>query len=113
MMIRAALPINKGGLDSDVLFITTVQKISLKRVEQLLKIYSLSKKELDNIYSKFHIEHFEYDEFDKFLSTIHEYINNKKIKMLIIDSITGLCDVQFIKENNEVDYVNRTLFLKR
>ena len=61
----------------------------------------------------FHIEHFEASEFEKFLANFENFIATKKIGMVIIDSITGLSDVQFIKENNEVDFISRAQFLKR
>jgi hypothetical protein len=112
-MIRAALPTRLGGLDLHVLFITTVQKFSQRRLDQLLSNYNFSKSELEEIYSKFHIEHLEAQEFDKFLLNIDNYLFKNKIGLVIIDSITGVADVQFIKENNEVDFISRAQFLKR
>jgi len=112
-MITAALPTKLGGLDLHVLYITTVQKFPDRRLDQLLSYYNFSKSETDEIYSKFHIERMEFKEFDNFLSNIDSYLFKNKIGLVIIDSITGVADVQFIKDNNEVDYISRAQFLKR
>ena len=63
--------------------------------------------------SKIQINNIEASEFDNFMLRLEEEIFTKKLKMIIVDSVAGLCDVQFINENNEVDYVGRAIFLKR
>lgn len=113
-MIRAALPKKYGGLDLNVLFITTVQSLSHRRLDQLLSSLDINKIELDKLTNKFYVQTLMAQDVEKFLSTLESYITSNKIGMVIIDPITGLSDVQFIKdETNEVDYIGRAQFLKR
>jgi RecA/RadA recombinase len=113
LMLQTALPRTRNGLDSNVLYLTTVKKLSTKRLEQIIDSLNLSNIERKILMSKIDIRNIEASEFDNFMLQIEEIIFKNKIKMIIIDSIAGLCDVQFINENNEVDYVGRAMFLKR
>jgi RecA/RadA recombinase len=113
LMLQTALPRTRNGLDSNVLYLTTVKKLSTKRLEQIIDNLNLSNIERKILMSKIDIRNIEASEFDNFMLQIEEIIFKNKIKMIIIDSIAGLCDVQFINENNEVDYVGRAMFLKR
>ena len=58
-------------------------------------------------------KHFNPNEFEKFFSIeIEKFIVDNSIKTIIIDSITGIADTQFIEDNNEVNYKERSKFLK-
>jgi len=113
MMLQTALPTNRNGLDSNVLYLTTVKKLSEKRLEQIVDSLNLTNIERKILMSKIQINNIEASEFDNFMLRLEEEIFTKKLKMIIVDSVAGLCDVQFINENNEVDYVGRAIFLKR
>jgi RecA/RadA recombinase len=111
--IQATLPNSYGGLESTILYISTVKKISNKRIEQIINGLKISKKHIPTITSRFIDDYVEASEFEQYLSSIENKIVDNKIKLIVIDSITGLSDVQFINENNEVDYIGRSIFLKR
>lgn len=113
MMIRCVLPKYLNGLESDVLYITTVKPISDRRINQIIDyIGKLKQADLEKVYNRMHFRNLDPNEFNAFFNTIDDFIFKNKIKMIIIDSMTGLADVQFINENNEVDYKSRTIFLK-
>ena len=112
-MLQAALPIKLGGLDLNVLYISTVKQLSDKRLGQILETLPLSKSELNKINKNVHLENIEATQFESYLVEVEKFIEDNKIKMIIIDSIAGLSDVQFINENNEVDYIGRAQFLRR
>jgi RecA/RadA recombinase len=113
LMLKCILPKRLNGLEQNALFITTVKKVSLQRIEKIIDLnIDLTNKERKEVYRRINNQHFDPDEYNAFFITIDDYIFKNKIKMVIIDSFAGLADVQFIKDNNEVDYRNRTIFLR-
>jgi RecA/RadA recombinase len=112
-MLQAALPKKQLGLESNVLYINTVKAFPERRKEQMLFKHKLSKKVIGEVNSRIFIMDVQYDQFESFLNEIETRIIQNVIKVIIIDSIAALSDVQFINDNNEVDYTARSLFLKK
>jgi DNA repair protein RAD57 len=113
LMVKCALPKKFEGLEKTVLYITTVKALGDKRISQMVEQFNLSKKEKVEFEKRIIHKHCDYEEFEKLFPFIPEMITKDNIKMIIIDTITGLCDIQFMNENNELDYQNRAVFLKR
>jgi hypothetical protein len=100
-------------MEINILYISTVKNFSRKRLEAMLNSTGLNTSQKKELLSRLHTKDLDSNYFDKFMQSLEEMIDQNKIKMIILDSITGLSDVQFISENNEVDYVGRAMFLKR
>lgn len=98
---------------NNVLFINTVKKFSFKRFESILGSIRLNPNEKEKLMKRVIVRDLEVNDFDNFILTIEDFIFKNSIKMIILDSITGLFDVQFINESNEIDYSSRTQFMNR
>ncbi len=98
---------------NNVMFINTVKKFSYKRFESIINSLKLNSKEKENLMKKVIVRDLEVNDFDNFILTIEDFIFKNNIKMIILDSVTGLFDVQFINDNNEIDFCSRTLFMNR
>ena len=46
------------------------------------------------------------------MMNLKNLFQRNNVQTIIIDSITGICDIQFINENNETNFRERTKFLK-
>ena len=109
------MPKKLNGLESSCLYISTTKKLPTVRLYDLFNYYSkdLSENEKKFCLSNLFEKHLNYDEFEKFISIdIESFIQKNNIQTIIIDSITGICDIQFINENNETNFRERTKFLK-
>lgn len=115
IILCTILPRTINGLQQGCLYISTVQKLSETRFSQFFNTYasSLSDKEQKLALMRLFHKHFNPNEFEKFFSIeIDKFIVDNSIKTIIIDSITGIADTQFIEDNNEVNYKERSKFLK-
>lgn len=114
LAVRCILPKRLNGLEAGVLYITTVKPLATRRLEQMLEKYCkmMKQEEIKAMFNRFHMRNFNYDEFLAFNMQIDNTIFENKIKLMIVDSITGLADVRFINDNNEVDYYGRANFLR-
>lgn len=116
IIMKTIKPKANGGLGRNCLYITTVQQISDSRFKQFFNFEcnDLNEKERKNTLNKFHYLHMNSSEFEKFFSIdIDNFIMANKIKVIIIDSITGIADTQFINEQNEINFKERTRFIKQ
>ena len=116
IIMQAIKPKTIGGLGRNCLYITTVQPISDTRFKQFFNCEcdALNEKEKKNSLSRFHYLHLSPSEFEKFFSIdVDNYIIANKINFLIIDSITGIADTQFINDQNEINFKERSRFIKQ
>ena len=115
VILCTILPKSISCLQQGCLYISTVQKLSETRFNQFFSTYAslLSDKEQQLALMRLFHKHFNPNEFEKFFSIeIEKFIVDNSIKTIIIDSITGIADTQFIEDNNEVNYKERSKFLK-
>ena len=115
IILKTILPKKLNCLESSCLYISTTKKLPTVRLSDLFNYYSkdLSENEKKFCLSNLFEKHLNYDEFEKFISIdIESFIQRNNIQTIIIDSITGICDIQFINEKNETNFRERTKFLK-
>jgi RecA/RadA recombinase len=109
-----ALPRRVKGLEKGVLYISTVQKLPMTRVKQFISQYNLKTDEINSLFDRIHTKLCNPSEFDIFIQAdIDEFIMKNDVSMIIVDSITGLADIQFINDKDEIDFIQRTIFLKK
>ena len=115
IIMYTIMPKKVNGLEKGCLYISTVQKMSEIRFQQFFSYYSegLNNEEQNLAYYRYFNKQFNPSEFEKFFHVeVEEFIVRNNIKTIIIDSITGIADTQFINENNEVDYKERSKFIR-
>lgn len=115
LIMKTILPKKNLGLGKGCLYISTVQKFSETRFNQFFNYFSdgLNERDKNISFSRFFSKHLSPSEFEQFFNVeIDNYIVTNKIKTIIIDSITGIADTQFIDEKNEINYKERTKFIK-
>lgn len=114
-LLRTILPLSIGCLEKGALYISTVQKLSTSRFDQFLSFMAqeINVNEKNIAVTRLFNKHLSNNEYEQFTNIeMEKFITENSIKTVIIDSITGIADTQFIKDNNEIDYRERTKFLK-
>ena len=115
IIINTILPKSINFLEKGCLYISTVHKLPTQRLYQFINSYNkkISQKEIDNSLKRLFNKHFEPKDFEKFFNVeVEEFILKNNIKVIIIDSMTGICDLQFINENNIINFKERAKFIK-
>ncbi len=115
IIINTILPKSIGFLEKGCLYISTVHKLPTQRLYQFINYYNkkITKKEIDNSIKRLFNKHFEPKDFEKFFNVeIEEFILKNNIKVIIIDSMTGICDLQFMNENNIINFKERAKFIR-
>ena len=115
IIINTILPKSINYLEKGCLYISTVQKLPKQRLFQFIDFYGqkLSQKEKDISFKRLIYKHFLPNDFEKFFNTqVEDFIVENNIKVIIIDSITGICDVQFINEYNIINFKERAKFIR-
>ena len=115
IIINTILPKSIDYLEKGCLYISTIHKLPTQRFYQVINSYNktISKNEIDNSLKRLFNKHFEPNDFEKFFNVeVEEFILKNNIKVIIIDSMTGICDLQFINENNVINYKERAIFIR-
>lgn len=115
-LLQTILPASIGCLEKGALYISTVQKLSLSRFDQFLsfKAKGINDKDKQASIARLFNMHLNNNEYEQFVNVeIENFIVDHHIQTVIIDSITGIADTQFIKDNNVIDYIERSIFLKK
>jgi len=102
LAVNATLPVEKGGLDGSVAFIDTENTFRPERIIQLADARGISQ---DEILSKIIIARaYNSDHQMLLVDQIEEMINNgKKIKLIVVDSITSHFRAEFMGRGTLAD----------
>lgn len=114
-LLQTAMPKNAGGLEKGAIYITTVKPIPQERIVTFFneKTKNMSIEEIAKVSEKVNFQKFNNSQFTQFIQPqrLKQFIQEKNIKTIIIDSFTGLCDSAFLGENNKIDYKKRNHFI--
>ena len=115
IIINTILPKSIDYLEKGCLYISTIHKLPTQRFYQVINSYNktISKNKIDNSLKRLFNKHFEPNDFEKFFNVeVEEFILKNNIKVIIINSMTGICDLQFMNENNIINFKERAKFIR-
>lgn len=93
LSLTAQLPVSLGGLNSCVIYICSEEHFQSKRLHQLISNFSI-KMNLENTINfsnNIYVSHAtDYQSLENLFDQILQLVKNKKVKLLILDSIAGI-----------------------
>lgn len=112
--IQTILPEKYGGQEKGCLFIST-KAIPDEKLREFFEPMALNKglnsNEINLMFKKLIYKHLDFANFDKLINSDFEhFIQENRIKTIIIDNVTSLCDQEFQKEQ-KYDYRERFTFM--